>query len=48
MAMDSVNDRDLAVESFDAKTLLSHAQQQAIQCRYGYPHPSRRARQTVS
>ena len=32
--MDTVNYRDLAVESFDTKTLLSHAAQQAAQRRY--------------
>jgi predicted TIM-barrel fold metal-dependent hydrolase len=32
--MDSVSFRDLAVQSFDTKTLLSHAQEQAIQRRY--------------
>ncbi|HWE76246.1 MAG TPA: amidohydrolase family protein [Stellaceae bacterium] len=32
--MDSVNFRDLSVESFDTRTLLSHAKQQAEQRRY--------------
>jgi len=32
--MDTVNFRDLSVEEFDTKTLLAHANQQAIQRRY--------------
>src|ERR1700742_1865249 len=34
LPMDSVNFRDLSVESFDTRTLLSHAKQQAEQRRY--------------
>jgi len=32
--MDTVSFRDLSVEEFDTKTLLAHANQQAIQRRY--------------
>src|SRR5580698_921371 len=32
--MDSLNFRDLSVEEFDTRTLLAHADQQAIQRRY--------------
>jgi len=34
MPMDTVNFRDLSVEEFDTRTLLAHANQQAVQRRY--------------